>query len=229
MTTILGMDTATSGCGVAVIRDGVCLARLQERMARGQSEALMPMVRAVLADAGLVPADLDAVAVTRGPGAFTGLRIGLAAAKAFALALGKPCIGVGTFDVIAHDAAAVLGPGRPVDAILVAIETKRDDLYLCLADPAGARLAEGIAAPAETAVDLCMPHGWVAVAGDGRERALAALGGAGERRAVGVDGCDVANPETVARLGALSLADPASAPAVPLYLRPPDVTLPGKV
>lgn len=224
MALILGIDTATSGCGAAMVRDGVCLAERGERMARGQSEALMPMIRDVLAEAGVAARDLDAVCVTRGPGAFTGLRIGLSAAKAFAMTLGKPCIGVGTFDAIATDAAARLD-GREAAAILVAVETKRDDLYLCLADGSGTPVADGIAAPPAACAELCRNYGPVAVAGDGAARAMEALGRAD---VFAVEGCDVASPATVAALGARRLADPESAPATPLYLRPPDVTLPGK-
>lgn len=230
MTLILGIDTATNGCGAALVRDGALLARRQEHMARGQSEALMPMVRDILGEAGVEVRDLDAVAVTRGPGAFTGLRIGLAAARAFALAIGRPCLGIGTFEALAADAADALAAdaadalAEDVDAVLIAIETKRDDLYVCVTDRTGTPLGEGRAAPPADVVDMCAPYARIAVAGDGAERALAALGRAD---AVPIMGCALPRPETVARLAARHLADPAGAPPTPLYLRPPDVTLPG--
>jgi tRNA threonylcarbamoyladenosine biosynthesis protein TsaB len=74
---LLAFDTATSGCSAAVFRGGARAAHRAAAMTRGQSEALMPMIDETLAEAGLVYGDLDALAVTVGPGAFTGLRIGL--------------------------------------------------------------------------------------------------------------------------------------------------------
>lgn len=92
MTVILGIDTATHGCSVALVDDhGRCLGARAAEMARGQSEALAPMMQAVLDEAGIDFSTVAAVAVTRGPGAFTGLRIGLAAARASALAAAIPC------------------------------------------------------------------------------------------------------------------------------------------
>lgn len=221
---VLGIDTATSACGAAVVRDRDCLSMRQERMARGQSEALMPMVEAVLAEAGVTAAALDAVAVTRGPGAFTGLRIGLAAARAFALTIGKPCLGIGTFQAVAAEVLETSEEAAAADALLIAIETKREDLYLQLIDPAGEPLCPGVAAPPDAAIELCSAYGSVAVAGDGAARAAVVLGA----RAVQLQGYDVASPISVARLAQNFLGDPAAAPATPLYLRPPDVTLPRK-
>ena len=99
---LLALDTATAACSVALWRDGAVLARRFEAMLRGQSEALMPMVGAVLAEAGCGFKDLDAIAVTVGPGAFTGLRIGLAAARGMALAAELPLIGVTTLEAVVH-------------------------------------------------------------------------------------------------------------------------------
>lgn len=81
---VLAFDTACDACSAAVWRDGAVLAREFVAMARGQSEALLPMIERVMAAAKLEFADLAAIGVTVGPGAFTGLRIGLAAARAIA-------------------------------------------------------------------------------------------------------------------------------------------------
>jgi len=221
---VLGIDTATSACGAAVVRDDDCLSMRQERMARGQSEALMPMIEAVLGEAGVVASALDAVAVTRGPGAFTGLRIGLSAARAFALTIGKPCLGIDTFQAIAAEVLKTPEDIAGADVLLIAIETKREDLYLQLIDLAGVPLSPGAAAPPDAVRELCRDYASVAVAGDGGSRAAAVLGD----RAVLLDRYDVANPVSVARLAQRFLEDPSAAPATPIYLRPPDVTLPGK-
>lgn len=70
-------------------------------MSRGQAERLAPMVREIMETAGLAFAGLDRIAVTRGPGSFTGVRVGLSFARALALALSKPCIGVSTLEALA--------------------------------------------------------------------------------------------------------------------------------
>jgi tRNA threonylcarbamoyladenosine biosynthesis protein TsaB len=97
---LLAIDTALNGCAVAVIKDGHVLASACEPMARGQAEALAPMVDRVLVDAGIVPTALERIAVTRGPGSFTGLRSGLAFARAVGLALSVSCVGVDTLKAL---------------------------------------------------------------------------------------------------------------------------------
>ena len=123
---ILSLDTALAACSAALWRDGAIAARRFAPMVRGQSEALMPMVRQVLAEAGAGFADIDLVAVTIGPGAFTGLRIGLAAARGLALATGRPCLGVTTLEAVA---AGVAAAERDAGTVLVVLETKRADVY----------------------------------------------------------------------------------------------------
>ncbi|MHA1569433.1 MAG: tRNA (adenosine(37)-N6)-threonylcarbamoyltransferase complex dimerization subunit type 1 TsaB, partial [Alphaproteobacteria bacterium] len=86
MVKLLALDTATGACSVAIWHEGGVLRRRVAEMAHGHAEALMPMVREVMHAAGASFTDLDAFAVTVGPGAFTGLRIGLAAARGMALA-----------------------------------------------------------------------------------------------------------------------------------------------
>lgn len=113
---VLAIDTALTACSVAIVRDGETLLARVEPMARGQAERLAPMVRDAMAHCGLVFKELDLIAVTRGPGAFTGLRIGLAFARGLALALGKPCVGLSTLELLAQGAAQV----RTIAAIEIA-------------------------------------------------------------------------------------------------------------
>lgn len=100
---VLGLDTSLDACSAAIVRGGEVLAHLCEVMNRGQAERLAPMVRDVAQQAGVTFAELDRVAVTTGPGSFTGVRVGLSFARTLALSLGKPCVGVSTLEALALD------------------------------------------------------------------------------------------------------------------------------
>lgn len=120
---ILSIDTAMSACSIGLqLADGNVRA-VTTPMPRGHAEALIPMVSQLLADHGLAPADISAFVVTIGPGAFAGLRIGLAAARTLSLASGRPVAGVTTLEALLHQA----GEGADVCAV---VETKRDDFYV---------------------------------------------------------------------------------------------------
>jgi tRNA threonylcarbamoyladenosine biosynthesis protein TsaB len=112
---ILAIDTATDWVGLALHDGGAVLAEFGWRSRRTQTTELAPAVAQLWARAKLSAADLDAVAVTIGPGSYTGLRVGMALAKGIALAQQVPLIGVPTLDVVA---AAV--PRQETDLIVVA-------------------------------------------------------------------------------------------------------------
>ncbi|AWK86126.1 tRNA (adenosine(37)-N6)-threonylcarbamoyltransferase complex dimerization subunit type 1 TsaB [Azospirillum thermophilum] len=222
---VLGLDTATAGCSAALWDDarpgGPVAARRSEPMARGQAEVLVPMAQAVLADAGVDFADLDRIAVTVGPGAFTGLRIALAAARGIALAHDLPVIGITTFDAIAHGLAAEERAGRPV---LVAVDSRRAEPFLQMFDAALQPVGDpAMPAPAEIAGWLAAlhPDGPLLVAGDGAAILRPLLDGRPDTAFAA--GSGMPDAAVVAALGA---ARPAGLPAEPFYLRPPDVTLP---
>jgi tRNA threonylcarbamoyladenosine biosynthesis protein TsaB len=117
----LVLDTALNACAVAVSRDGDVLAHASEPMQRGHQERLAPMVEAVMRSSGVDFDALDRIGVTVGPGSFTGLRVGLAFAKALSLALDIPCIGVNSLEALAAGQAGF---------VAAAIAAKGDQLYL---------------------------------------------------------------------------------------------------
>lgn len=230
MVATLGIDTVTGACSAAVFRRGRVAARRFALMDRGHAEAVMPMVVEVMAEAGLDYGGLDAVAVTRGPGAFTGVRIGLAAARGIGLAAAKPVLGFSTFEAVA---AAI--PDGQLDGrrLIVAIESKRADLYVQAFD-AGRKPSGPPTAVLPEDLPNWLPDAPLAIAGDAAARALAALDGAtrpeGAVTATVIDG--VAQPDAayVAQLAAElapAFSDGAGYhPATPLYLRPPDAKRP---
>lgn len=100
---ILGIDTSTMMGAVGIIDDEELVAELRTNIAATHSERLMLHVDGLLKSARLTLNDVDGLAVTTGPGSFTGLRIGLAAAKAMAYATGKPVAGIPTLDALADN------------------------------------------------------------------------------------------------------------------------------
>lgn len=220
---ILAIDSATAACSAAVLSGGAVTARRMAPMATGHAQALLPLIGGVMREGGLTYASLDHVVVTVGPGAFTGLRVGLAAARGLALAAGKPVGGVTTLEAVAH---AIDAPARNGAVLLVAIESKRRELFV----QSFAADRTPLDAPAAVAPEILAAHappGFLVVAGDGAERALAALALAGRpaSRAVDADRPDAAH---IAVLAAARLAAGGTLlPPRPLYLRAPDATLRG--
>jgi tRNA threonylcarbamoyladenosine biosynthesis protein TsaB len=117
----LVLDTAQNACSAAVSRNGVIVAHASEAMQRGHQERLAPMVEAVMGTSGADFEALSRIGVTIGPGSFTGLRVGLAFAKALSLALDIPCIGVNSLEALAA--------GR-TGFVAAAIAAKGDQIYL---------------------------------------------------------------------------------------------------
>ncbi len=214
---VLAIESALAACSVAALVDGCLAAHRFEPMARGHAERLLPMVRAVAAEAGLGFDAFDLFAVTVGPGHFTGLRVGLAAAQGLAMAWGRPLAGVTTLEAVAAAAPAGESP------LVVALESKRADLFVQVFSRGRA-----LGPPESLAPERLAGHRWppgeLALAGDGAARLQPVLAAAGLRsERIGPDGPDA---ESVARLAAGRHLTASALVAAPLYLRRPDVTLP---
>ena len=112
--TILAMDTTGPSLSVAIARDGKIVYECFQRTGHTHSERLMPMIDAALQAQGTEPSQLDALAVTVGPGSFTGVRIGVETAKALCHALEKPCVPVNALEAIARGAGGFAGVVCPM-------------------------------------------------------------------------------------------------------------------
>ena len=216
--TLIAIDTTTAWCAVALARRSngalALVAQASERIGRGHAERLMPMVTQVLGEAGITYGDLRRIAVTTGPGSFTGLRVGLAAARGFGLALQIDTVGISVLDALCRQARA-LGTRLPVAA---AIDAKNGEVYGQIMTGTG-RLSSRAALMGIAPFVELLPAAPVIVIGSAAAALAEAAGPLGKsvKDALVVEAAEI---ETVAALGAE--ADPRVAPAKPLYLRPPD-------
>lgn len=224
---ILAFDCATSACSAALWDDGRIVARRYEAMDRGHGEFLLPMIGDVMAQAGMEYSDLDLLATTIGPGGFTGMRIGLATARAMALAAQLPCLGVSTLEAVAN---GIDKAERKTATVLVCLDSKRADIFAQAFAPdlsprgeAAAVLPEDLAVFVDLGKNVDGP---VLVAGDVAGRALEALaGGAVEARLSTAPGTPDAT--VVCAIAAERWdVNVTISPPRPLYLRPPDAKAP---
>ncbi|HVZ15140.1 MAG TPA: tRNA (adenosine(37)-N6)-threonylcarbamoyltransferase complex dimerization subunit type 1 TsaB [Bauldia sp.] len=207
---LLAIDTAWEASSVAVM-DGERMVVRSENIGRGHAEILMRQIEAAMAAAALAVADLDRIAVTVGPGSFTGLRIGIAAARGIALVTGKPAIGVGV--LAAH--AAEVRQTAPV-AVLAVLAAGRGELYGQRFAADGTPLDEPHAAPPEVfAANL--DRGEV-LAGSGADLVIAALPMDEKPRVAHRR----SSPDVSALARLAALAPASASPPRPLYIRPPD-------
>jgi len=153
----LGIETATDVCSVGVYDDEGARVERSIIDKHIHSEKLMTLIQEVLGDSGIRPAQLDAVAVSIGPGSFTGLRIGLSGAKGLCFALDRPLAAVPTFHGIAH---AIKAHDAGMENILVALDAKKGDFYSATFSLRGVT-------PAETAATAVI-----------RKESLGSIGGA---------------------------------------------------
>lgn len=220
---ILALDTALNATQAAIYdaTTGAVLASESQPMERGHAEALVPMAQRVLAAAAIDFARIDRFVVTTGPGSFTGLRIGIAAARGFALVNDRPAVGVSTLTAFA--APQLFGQER--SAVAAAIDARNGQVFFqAMALGAKPIVPPGVYAAEEAARKL--GEGTFAYVGNAATTIARLRREAGELpRATVPAAQDLPAPDIgwVARLGAA--ADPAAAPARPYYLREANVTL----
>ncbi|QND51730.1 tRNA (adenosine(37)-N6)-threonylcarbamoyltransferase complex dimerization subunit type 1 TsaB [Phyllobacterium sp. 628] len=213
---LLALDTASNLCSVAVldIQTGTMLAAISEDIGKGHAERLMGLVEQALAEAGVAIDVVTKIAVSIGPGSFTGVRVGVSTARGFALALKCPVAGVSTLEALAFDARQAF-PGRPVLSI---IDARRDEIYAqFFAADGSPDSIPGVTTLPEVFAALAERDGNMVLSGSG-----AALVNAGLEHYLDVAVTDsTGSIEAFARLGA-TRETYGEAPK-PLYLRGLDV------
>lgn len=207
---LLALDTAGARCSAAVfdMGEGRVLASAEPEIGRGHAEALMDTIAGVLDAAGVSYVDLSRIAVTAGPGSFTGIRVGVSAARGLALALGVPVVGVSTLEALAEP---FWGKGASVLAVQ---DARRGEVYAALYDQNGIVIREAVALSPDDLAAFCRDVAAPRLVGNGSQIALARLPGA---RVVSDSG--LVSVAAVARLGAAKTPGEA---VRPLYLRSAD-------
>ena len=213
---VLAIDTALEACAAAVLDTdaGVIVAHESLTMQRGHAEALMPLIKRVMERAQLAFAALDRVAVTTGPGSFTGLRVGISAARGIGLAAHKPVVGLTTL-------AAYAAPFIAADdtlPVVAAIDARHDHVYLQVFGPGGRTLVAPRLAPMREAL-RAVTGGAPRLVGNAAA-ILAKAWPSGEMPPSTVAQRGAPDIDWVARLGAA--AQESASPPKPLYLRAPD-------
>ena len=219
---ILAIDTALDACSAAVLdtRASKLIAQESQPMKRGHAEALMPLIARVMKARRLAFTALDRIAVTTGPGSFTGLRVGLSAARGIALAAGKPVVGVTTLTAY----AAPVVSANAAQPVIAAIDARHDHVYVQAVAGDGSPLMSPRVAPIEEALGAARfgaPHLVGNAAG-----ILAERWPADAPPPFQVDTLAAPDITWVAWLGAA--LDPETAPARPYYLRAPDAKPPNR-
>jgi len=213
---ILAIDTALDACAAAVLdtTTSKLVAQESQAMKRGHAEALMPLIARVIKQAGLGFAALDRIAVTTGPGSFTGLRVGLSAARGIALAGNKPVVGLTTLTAY----AAPVVSQNAEQPVVSAIDARHDHVYFQVVSGNGGSLIRPRVAPIEEALGASRfgaPH----LVGNAA-KILADRWPAQATPPFKVDAQSAPDIAWVAWLGAA--VSPNTAPARPFYLRAPD-------
>jgi len=226
MTILLGIATATSQVGVALAGPDGPIASLHVRRGRRHAELLAPAIETLTGMAGIGIQEIGRIAVDIGPGLFTGLRVGVATAKALAAALDIPIVGCSSLDVLAH---AHRREGRTVAAV---VDAKRGEVFWALYRPAPGGMTvvtDATVGPPDTLIEVLKAgtappaHPPVLAVGDGARRYAEAWHG--------LAGVELAGPESDHPSATVLVELAATRPSVPLdeitprYLRGADVRI----
>ncbi|MFD0322051.1 tRNA (adenosine(37)-N6)-threonylcarbamoyltransferase complex dimerization subunit type 1 TsaB [Lysobacter gummosus] len=219
---LLAFETSTEACSVALWLDGEVRERY-ELAPRRHAELSLPWAEQLLDEAGLKRSQLDAIAIGRGPGAFTGVRLAIALAQGIALALDKPIVPVSTLAVLALRARAMDVAQTPTQRVFAAIDARMGEVYTAAFELRGMDAVmldqEVVVAPAEAVV----PDGdeWLGV-GSGFAASEGLLAQRLHARFAAIDPAALPHAADLARLAALAYArGEVVAPefAEPAYLR----------
>jgi tRNA threonylcarbamoyladenosine biosynthesis protein TsaB len=218
---VLAIDTALAACSAAVLdtENGGLIASESLLMARGHAEALMPLLDRVVKKSGLAFANLERIAVTTGPGSFTGLRVGIAAARGLGVATKIPVVGVTTLSAYA---APYLAADDQIP-VVVAIDARHEHVYLQVFGTGGRTLIAPRLAPINDAIRAAS-EAPTRIVGSAAQAVANGLAGNGLARTaprpVTVDPREAPEIGWVAQIGAA--VSEAQAPPKPQYLRAPD-------
>jgi tRNA threonylcarbamoyladenosine biosynthesis protein TsaB len=217
---ILAIDTALDACAAAVLDTDAnkLVAQESQPMKRGHAEALMPLIARVMKASSVAFGALDRIAVTTGPGSFTGLRVGLSAARGIALAAGKPVVGMTT---LAAYAAPIVAENS-TQPIISAIDARHDHVYFQAVAGDGSSLIRPRVAPIAEALEAAK-FGAPYLVGNAA-KILAERWPADAPPPFAIDPRPAPDIGWVAWLGAA--VSPEMAPARPFYLRAPDAKPP---
>jgi len=223
----LSIDTAANTCAVAVsdLASGKVLASISIDIERGHAEVLIGQIGQCLQRADVVYHDIERVISTIGPGSFTGVRVGLSCARAIALALEIPVIGISNLEACAAYARELLPPQSTAPKIYVIQDARRDEVYFQQFQN-GQSGTNAMALSIDTLVKEHAPamRQCDVLCGSGAEKFLHAIGTVGNNFPNGVIHRHATAPiEVVAKLG--TTADILAARPEPLYLRAPDAKI----
>lgn len=220
---ILGIDSAVNGCGV-------CVYNAQEpeksvkhilEMSRGQAEALVPAVQNAVEEAGIQFKDISLIATTIGPGTFTGLRVGLSAAKSFAMSLSVPVKGFTTLEVIAK---SYFDDHSSCSNLCVLLESRREDYYCQIWDQGGQVLLEPSALVADEILNR-VGNTETVIIGDALERFKSEVGEVSNFEFI--EGYAQPDPYCLSKMAEIEyMSNQESSGVEPLYLRGADVSEP---
>jgi tRNA threonylcarbamoyladenosine biosynthesis protein TsaB len=212
---LLAIDTALAACSAAVLdtASGGILASESLSMLRGHAEALIPLLGRVMQQSGLAFADLDRIVVTTGPGSFTGLRVGIAAARGLGVATGVPVAGVSTLSAYA---APYLGADDR-SPVIAAIDARHGHVYLQVFAPGGRTLIAPRLAPLQDAVQAASDTA-ACIAGSAAQAVADNLPKTAPPTTI--DARQAPDIGWVAQIGAV--APETASPPKPQYLRAPD-------
>lgn len=214
----LAFDTASSCCSAALFNDNHCLSTFVREMEFGQAETLMPAIDGLLKGEGLSFSELGLITVCTGPGSFTGVRSGIAAARSFGLACPKlEVMGVTAFEAYVRTLAWTPEEIAPQNAVV--IETKREDFYCQIFDGRLQPAGEPFAAVRDDII-AALRGSKVSFIGDGVERFLSSKTGLSLHAIVSCNHVDI---KDLALCGLDRFNKKLHNYPKPLYLRAPDV------